>query len=184
MPVPTAVEITLTEEERSALEAWTSRRKTAQALALRARIVLAAAGQLTNREIAALEGVSARTVTKWRNRFAAQRLEGLLDEPRPGRPRTVRDEQVEAVIIKTLESRPKDGATHWSTRSMARETGVSQNAVLRIWHAFGLQPHRRETWKLSKDPQFMEKVHDICGLYLNPPERAVVLAVDEETRTQ
>ena len=172
------------DEERSALEAWTSRRKTAQALALRARIVLAAAGQLTNREIAALEGVSARTVTKWRNRFAAQRLEGLLDEPRPGRPRTVTDEQVEAVIIKTLESRPKDGATHWSTRSMARETGVSQNAVLRIWHAFGLQPHRQETWKLSKDPQFIEKVHDICGLYLNPPERAVVLAVDEKSQIQ
>jgi transposase len=184
MPAPTAVEITLTDEERSALEAWTSRRKTAQALALRARIVLAAAGQLTNREIAALEGVSARTVTKWRNRFAAQRLAGLLDEPRPGRPRTVRDEQVEAVIIKTLESRPKDGATHWSTRSMARETGVSQNAVLRIWHAFGLQPHRQETWKLSKDPQFIEKVHDICGLYLNPPERAVVLAVDEKSQIQ
>jgi len=184
MPVPTAVEITLTDEERSALEAWTSRRKNAQALALRARIVLAAAGQLTNREIAALEGVSARTVTKWRNRFAAQRLEGLLGEPRPGRPRTVRDEQVEAVIIKTLESRPKDGATHWSTRSMARETGVSQNAVLRIWHAFGLQPHRQETWKLSKDPQFIEKVHDICGLYLNPPERAVVLAVDEKSQIQ
>jgi transposase len=184
MPAPTAVEITLTDEERSALEAWTSRRKTAQALALRARIVLAAAGQLTNREIAALEGVSARTVTKWRNRFAAQRLEGLLDEPRPGRPRTVTDEQVEAVIIKTLESRPKDGATHWSTRSMARETGVSQNAVLRIWHAFGLQPHRQETWKLSKDPQFIEKVHDICGLYLNPPERAVVLAVDEKSQIQ
>ena len=184
MPAPTAVEINLTDDERSALEAWTSRRKTAQALALRARIVLAAAGQLTNREIAALEGVSARTVTKWRNRFAAQRLAGLLDEPRPGRPRTVRDEQVEAVIIKTLESRPKDGATHWSTRSMARETGVSQNAVLRIWHAFGLQPHRQETWKLSKDPQFIEKVHDICGLYLNPPERAVVLAVDEKSQIQ
>jgi transposase len=177
------VQITLTDEERSVLESWTARRKTAQALALRARIVLAAAGSLTNREIAALEGVSDKTVTKWRGRFAARRLEGLLDEPRPGRPRTITDEQVEAVVIKTLETRPKDG-THWSTRSMAREVGVTQNAVLRIWHAFGLQPHRQETWKLSKDPQFIEKVHDICGLYLNPPERAVVLCVDEKSQIQ
>ena len=184
MPAPTAVEIALTDDERSALEAWTSRRKTAQALALRARIVLAAAGQLTNREIAESEGVSARTVTKWRNRFAEQRLEGLLDEPRPGRPRTVTDEQVERVIITTLEARPRDGSTHWSTRSMARATGVTADSVLRIWHAFGLQPHRQETWKLSKDPQFVEKVHDICGLYLNPPERAVVLCVDEKSQIQ
>jgi transposase len=167
MPAPTAVEITLTNEERSVLESWTRRRKTAQALAMRARIVLAAAGQLTNAEIAELEGVSRPTVTKWRNRFATKRLEGLLDEPRPGRPRTVTDEQVERVIITTLESKPKN-ATHWSTRSMAAETGVTQNAVVRIWHAYGLQPHRQETWKLSKDPQFIEKVHDICGLYLNP----------------
>jgi transposase len=183
MPTPTAVQITLTDEERAALMAWTARRKTAQALAMRARIVLAAAGRLTNREIAELEGVSAPTVTKWRNRFAERRLEGLLDEPRPGRPRTISDEQVEAVITRTLEGPPKD-ATHWSTRSMAREAGVSQNAVLRIWHAFGLQPHRQERFKLSKDPQFIEKVHDICGLYLNPPERAVVLAVDEKSQIQ
>jgi transposase len=162
---------------------WRRGRATAQALALRARIVLAAAGQLTNREIAALEGVSARTVTKWRNRFAARRLEGLLDEPRPGRPRTITDEQVEQVVITTLESKPKD-ATHWSTRSMAREVGITPDAVMRIWHAFGLRPHRQETWKLSKDPQFIEKVHDICGLYLNPPERAVVLAVDENSQIQ
>ncbi len=166
------------------LESWTARRKTAQALALRARIVLAAAGQLTNREIAELEGVSARTVTKWRNRFATKRLAGLLDEPRPGRPRTITDEQVERVIITTLESKPPDGSTHWSTRTMAQEAGVTQNAVVRIWHAYGLQPHRQETWKLSKDPQFIEKVHDICGLYLNPPERAVVLAVDEKSQIQ
>jgi len=183
MPIPTAVEIILSDEERSVLESWTARRKTAQALALRARIVLAAAGQLTNREIAGVEGVSARTVTKWRNRFAERRLEGLLDEPRPGRPRTITDEQVDAVIITTLECRPKD-ATHWSTRSMARETGLTADAVMRIWHAFGLQPHRQETWKLSTDPQFIEKVHDICGLYLNPPERAVVLAVDEKSQIQ
>jgi len=183
MPIPTAVEIVLSDEERSVLEAWTARRKTSQALALRARIVLAAAGQLTNREIAAVEGVSAPTVTKWRGRFAAKRLEGLLDEPRPGRPRTITDEQVERVVITTLESKPKD-ATHWSTRSMAKEVGVTADAVMRIWHAFGLQPHRQETWKLSKDPQFIEKVHDICGLYLNPPERAVVLAVDEKSQIQ
>ena len=165
------------------LEAWTSRRKTAQALALRARIVLAAAGQLTNREIAELEGVSARTVTKWRARFAVKRLSGLLDEPRPGRPRTITDEQVERVLITTLETKPKD-ATHWSTRSMARKVGVTPDAVMRIWHAFGLQPHRQERFKLSKDPQFIEKVHDICGLYLNPPERAVVLAIDEKSQIQ
>jgi transposase len=180
MPTPTAVEITLTDEERSVLEAWTRRRNTAQALALRARIVLAAAGQLTNADIAALEGVSRPTVTKWRNRFAAKRLEGLLDEPRPGRPRTITDEQVERVVVRTLESKPKH-ATHWSTRSMAREVGMTPDAVMRIWHAFGLQPHRQETWKLSTDPQFIEKVHDICGLYLNPPERAVVLCVDEKS---
>jgi transposase len=183
MPSPTAVQITLTDAERAALEAWTSRRKTAQALALRARIVLAAAGQLTNREIAALEGISPPTVTKWRNRFAERRLEGLLNEPRPGRPRTISDADVEAVVIKTLESAPRD-ATHWSTRSMAREVGIAPDSVMRIWHAFGLQPHRQERFKLSKDPQLIEKVHDICGLYLNPPERAVVLAVDEKSQIQ
>jgi transposase len=183
MPTPTAVQITLSDQERSVLQAWTRRQTTAQALALRARIVLAAAGQLTNAEIADLEGVSRPTVTKWRNRFAAQRLEGLLDEPRPGRPRTITDEQVEAVVIATLESKPKS-ATHWSTRSMAKEVGVSADAVMRIWHAFGLQPHRQQTWKLSKDPQLVEKVHDICGLYLNPPERAVVLCVDEKSQIQ
>jgi len=183
MPVPTAVEIILNDEERATLEAWTRRRTTSQALALRARIVLAAAGQLTNREIAETEMVSARTVTKWRNRFAEKRLQGLLDEPRPGRPRTISDEQVEAVVIKTLESKPKD-ATHWSTRSMAAEMGMTPDSVMRIWHAFGLQPHRQETWKLSKDPQFIEKVHDVCGLYLNPPERAVVLCVDEKSQIQ
>jgi transposase len=183
MPTPSAVEITLSDQERSVLEAWTRRRTTAQALALRARIVLAAAGHLTNAEIAALEGVSRPTVTKWRNRFAAKRLEGLVDEPRPGRPRTITDEQVERVVITTLETKPKN-ATHWSTRSMAAETGVTPDAVMRIWHAFGLQPHRQQSWKLSKDPQFIDKVHDICGLYLNPPERAVVLCVDEKSQIQ
>ena len=184
MPIPSAVEIVLTDDERSVLESWTARRKTAQAVALRARIVLAAAGQLTNGEIAAVEGISRSTVTKWRTRFAERRLEGLVDEPRPGRPRMITDSQVEAVIIKTLEFRPADGSTHWSTRSMARETGVSPDAVMRIWHAFGLQPHRQETWKLSTDPQFIEKVHDICGLYLHPPERAAVLCMDEKSQIQ
>jgi transposase len=183
MPTPIAVEITLSDEERSVLESWTRRQTTAQALALRARIVLAAAGQLTNARIADLEGVSRPTVTKWRNRFAAKRLEGLLDEPRPGRPRTVTDEQVERVVITTLESKPAN-ATQWSTRTMAKEAGVTPDAVMRIWHAFGLQPHRQETWKLSKDPQLIERVHDICGLYLNPPERAVVLCVDEKSQIQ
>ncbi|MFZ0377764.1 MAG: IS630 family transposase [Solirubrobacteraceae bacterium] len=183
MPIPSAVVIELTDEERSVLESWTRRHTSAQALALRARIVLAAAGLVTNGEIAESLGVSRPTVTKWRNRFAERRLEGLLDEPRPGRPRTVTDEQVERVVITTLESAPKD-ATHWSTRSMAREVGITPDAVMRIWHAFGLQPHRQETWKLSKDPQFIEKIHDICGLYLNPPERAVVLAVDEKSQIQ
>jgi transposase len=183
MPIPSAVVIELTDEERSVLESWTRRHTSAQALALRARIVLGAAGSLTNGEIAASLGVSRPTVTKWRNRFATRRLEGLLDEPRPGRPRTITDEQVERVVITTLESVPKD-ATHWSTRSMAREVGMTPDAVMRIWHAFGLQPHRQETWELSKDPQFIEKVHDICGLYLHPPERAVVLAVDEKSQIQ
>ena len=113
-------------------------------------------------------------MTKWRNRFSEQRLDGLLDEPRPGRPRTVTDEQVERIVTTTLESAPK-GATHWSTRSLATHLGVSADAVWRTWQAFGLQPHRQEKFKLSTDPQFVEKVYDICGLYLNPPERAVVV---------
>ena len=123
------------------------------------------------------------TVRKWRTRFVADRLDGLLDEPRPGRPRTVSDDQVEAVVAKTLESTPRD-ATHWSTRSMAAELGLTQSAVSRIWRAFGLQPHRQDSWKLSKDPLFVDKVKDVVGLYLNPPERAVVLCVDEKSQIQ
>jgi transposase len=183
MPTPTAVVIELTEEERERLESWSRRRSTAQALALRSRIVLAAAAGLSNLEIAEQLAVSRPTVTKWRNRFAELRLDGLLDEPRPGRPRTITDKQVEAVVIKTLESKPKD-ATHWSTRSLAREMGMTPDAIWRIWQAFGLQPHRSETFKLSSDPLFVEKVKDICGLYLNPPERAVVLCVDEKSQIQ
>src|SRR3954465_9799684 len=183
MPTPAAVVVELTDEERACLEAWSRRRKTAQALALRSRIVRPAADGAANYEIAEQLGVSRPTVTKWRNRFAQRRLEGLLDEPRPGRPRTVTDEQVERIVTTTLESTPKD-ATHWSTRSLAAHLGVSQDAVWRTWQAFGLQPHRQEQFKLSSDPQFIEKVYDICGLYLNPPERAVVLCVDEKSQIQ
>jgi transposase len=165
------------------LQAWTRRRTSAQALAMRSRIVLLAADGLNNTEIAARLDLAVSSVRKWRKRFVEQRLDGLTDEPRPGRPRTVTDEQVEEVIVRTLESAPKD-ATHWSTRSMAREVGLTQSAVHRIWKAFGLQPHRQQTWKLSKDPQFIDKVRDVVGLYLNPPERAVVLCVDEKSQIQ
>ena len=183
MPSSVAVRVDLTDGERAQLEAWARRRTTAQALAQRSRIVLAAAEGLKNTEIAERLGVGRPMVTKWRNRFAQDRLDGLVDEPRPGRPRTITDEQVEEVVIKTLETTPKD-ATHWSTRSLAKEVGLTQNAILRISHAYGLQPHRAETFKLSRDPLFVEKVHDIVGLYLNPPERAVVLCVDEKSQIQ
>lgn len=183
MPSPTAAVIELTAEEREQLEAWGRRPTSAQALALRARIVLAAAEGLNNTEIADRLSIALSTVRKWRNRFAPLRLDGLLDEPRPGRPRTVSDRQVEAVITRTLETTPRD-ATHWSTRSLAAELGLTQSAVHRIWRAFGLQPHRQDTWKLSKDPQFVDKVKDVVGLYLNPPERAVVLCVDEKSQIQ
>ena len=145
--------------------------------------MLAAAEGGGNTEVAERLGVSRMTVGKWRARFVAERLDGLLDEPRPGRPRTVADEQVEAVITRTLETTPKD-ATHWSTRSLAAELGMSQSAVSRIWRAFGLQPHRQDSWKLSKDPQFIAKVRDVVGLYLDPPEAAVVLCVDEKSQIQ
>jgi transposase len=183
MPTPTAVVIELTDAERDRLEAWSRRPKTAQALALRSRIVLAAAEGLANGEIAERERISRPTVTKWRNRFAERRLEGLLDEPRPGRPRTVTDDQVERIVVTTLESTPKN-ATHGSTRSLAEHLGVSADSVWRTWQAFALQPWRQEKFKLSTDPQFIEKVYDICGLYLNPPERAVVLCVDEKSQIQ
>jgi transposase len=183
MPTPTAVEIVLSDEERGQLESWSRRRSSAQAVAERSRIVLAAAEGLKNTEIADRLGVHRQSVTKWRNRFAEHRLDGLVDEPRPGRPRTLTDEKVDEVIARTLESSPQD-ATHWSTRSMAKETGLTQTAVSQIWRAFGLQPHRQDSWKLSKDPLFVEKVRDIVGLYLNPPERAVVLCVDEKSQIQ
>jgi transposase len=183
MPNPVAVSIALDEAEREQLERWAGRPKSAQALALRARIVLAAAEGLKNTEVAQRLGIAHASVRKWRNRFAEHGLDGLTDEPRPGRPRTVTDAQVEEVIVTTLEMTPKD-ATHWSTRSLASELGLSQSAVSRIWRAFGLQPHRQQTWKLSKDPLFIEKVRDVVGLYLNPPERAVVLCVDEKSQIQ
>ena len=175
--------ITLTTEENNRLVEWTRRQKTAQALALRARIVLACQHDRSNRDIGRQLHVTAQTVGKWRTRFERLRLDGLLDEPRPGAPRTISDEQVERVIAKTLHEKPRE-ATHWSSRLMARSTGLSQSAVVRIWHAFGLQPHRTETFKLSTDPLFIEKVRDIVGLYLNPPDRALVLCVDEKSQIQ
>jgi transposase len=177
------VPIELSREEREVLEGWTRRRTTAAALSMRARIVLAAAGGESNTELAARLGLHRNTISLWRRRFMEFRLDGLLDEPRPGQPRKITDAQVEEVITKTLESAPKD-ATHWSTRAMAAEVGLSQTAVSRIWRAFGLQPHRQETWKLSKDPLFVDKVRDVVGLYLNPPERAAVLCVDEKSQIQ
>jgi transposase len=169
--------------EREALQRWSRRPKTAQALALRARIVLRCAEGKDNGVVAEELGITRQMVGKWRKRFVDRRLDGLLDEPRPGAPRRISDAQVERVITKTLESTPR-GATHWSTRSMAKTAGMSQTAVSRIWRAFALQPHRSETFKLSKDPLFIEKVRDVVGLYLHPPDRAMVLCVDEKTQIQ
>ncbi len=177
------VPLVLSVEERETLERWARRPKSAQALALRCRIVLAAADGGTNQEIAARLACDRNTVGKWRARFVERRLDGLHDEPRPGKPRTISDHDVERVIVKTLEETPAD-ATHWSTRSMAKATGLSQSAVSRIWRAFGLKPHLSESFKLSPDPQFIDKVRDIVGLYLNPPEAAVVLCVDEKSQIQ
>jgi transposase len=183
-PGPRPIEITLSPGERGQLERWARRRRTAAGLATRSRIVLAAGAGENNSQIARRLGVGRPTVAKWRARFAAASLEGLLDEPRPGRPRRVSDERIEEVIVRTLESAPPDGGTHWSTRQMAAAVGLSQSTVSRVWRAFGLQPHRLEHWKLSKDPLFIEKVRDIVGLYLDPPERAVVLCVDEKSQIQ
>ena len=183
MPSPVAVPIVLSDDEREQLQTWSRRPSSAQALALRSRIVLACADAVgeSNGQIAQRIGIARHTVTKWRNRFAADRLDGLLDEPRPGRPRTIADADVERVITTTLTT---PDATRWSTRSLAAEVGLSQTAVSRIWRAFGLQPHRQDTWKLSKDPQFIDKVRDVVGLYVDPPERAVVLCVDEKSQIQ
>src|SRR5712692_680045 len=176
-------EVVLNDEEREVLERWARRPKSSQALAFRCRLVLAAAEGMSSKEIAAGLGCNPSTVGRWRGRFAQRGLDGLHDEPRPGKPRSISDEDVERVLVKTLEKQPSN-ATHWSTRSMAAATGMSQTAVSRIWRAFGLKPHRTEAFKLSPDPQFIDKVRDIVGLYLNPPEVAVVLCVDEKSQIQ
>jgi transposase len=181
--MPKLKPLTLADDERQKLEAWVRRPKSAQRLAQRARIILAAAAGQSNTAIAAELGVTLPTVGKWRQRFLDSRLEGLTDEPRPGAPRTITDAQVEEVVTKTLESQPTN-ATHWSTRGMAKATGLTQTAIARIWRAFELKPHLHETFKLSTDPFFVEKVRDVVGLYLNPPERAIVLSVDEKSQVQ
>jgi transposase len=176
-------ELVLSDDERRTLTRWANRPKSTQRLALRARVVLACADEPSNQAAAARLGVCAATVGTWRNRFVARRLEGLADEPRPGAPRTVADEDVERVVTRTLEAKPAN-ATHWSTRGMAKATGLSPSTVGRICRAFGLKPHRADTFKLSADPYFVEKVRDVVGLYLSPPENAIVLCVDEKPQVQ
>src|SRR5260370_8949244 len=178
-----AVAIELNDVVRRELTALTRKHGAPQALAERARIVLAAAGGLKNKEIASKLGICTHTVGTWRNRFAERGMDGLHDEPRPGAPREIGDDEIASTIRKTSETRPK-GGTHWSLRSMAKEIGHAPSTVHRIWRAFGLQPHRVETFKLSTDPLFVEKVRDIVGLYLSPPERAIVLCVDEKSQVQ
>ena len=173
----------LSEAERRTLENWARRRKTAQGLALRARIVLACADGGPNIAVAARLGVSRTTVRKWRDRFLARRLDGLGDEPRPGVPRTITDAQVEEVVVRTLEETP-EGATHWSKRELARRVGISPTSVHRIWRAFGLQPWRTEDFKISPDPLLIDKIRDVVGLYLAPPANAAVFAVDEKPQIQ
>ncbi len=175
--------LVLTDEERETLERWARRPTTAQALAQRARIVLSCAAGALNQTVAREVGVTRLTVGRWRQRFVTKRLDGLLDEPRPGAPRKITDADVERVIRLTLETAPRE-ATHWSTRAMARRSGLSQTAISRIWRAFALQPHRVKTFKLSQDPLFIDKVRDIVGLYLNPPDKALVLCVDEKSQIQ
>lgn len=175
--------VVLTEEEREYLESLARRRKTHQALALRAKIVLQCAEGKSHLDIADHLNTSNVTVGKWRKRFVARRLDGLYDAPRPGQPRKITDADVERIVVTTLEEKPKN-ATHWSTRSMAKAVGLNQTAIRRVWKAFGLQPHREETFKLSEDPLFIDKVRDVVGLYMNPPERALVLCVDEKSQCQ
>jgi len=175
--------LVLTDEERQTLQRWARRAKSSQALAQRCRIVLGCAAGKSNKQVATELGVSAQMVCKWRQRFVASRLDGLADDPRPGAPRSITDEAVEEVIVATLERQPND-ATHWSRASMAAETGLSKSTVGRIWKAFGLKPHQVDTFKLSNDPQFIDKVRDVVGLYLDPPEKALVLCVDEKSQIQ
>jgi transposase len=176
----------LTAEEREASQGLARRAKTAQALALalRARIALACADGGSNSEVSRRLGVSLPTVGKWCKRFVVKRLDGLLDEPRPGALRKIGDAQIEAVIAKTLEQLPSSQDSHWSTRSMAKAVGLNQTAISRIWRAFGLKPHQVDSWKLSTDPLFIDKVRDIVGLYMDPPDAAMVLAVDEKSQIQ
>jgi transposase/transcriptional regulator with XRE-family HTH domain len=173
----------LTVAEREQLAGWARRRKSSQALALRSRIVLGCGDGLANKEVAAREGVSQPTVGKWRSRFVDARLDGLVDDPRPGRPPTVTAGQVEEVVVATLESTPKN-ATHWSRAKMAERSGLSASTIGRIWSAFELKPHRADGFKLSNDPLFVDKVYDVVGLYLNPPNGAVVYCVDEKSQVQ
>ncbi len=173
----------LTGDEREQLLRWSRRAKSSQALALRSKIVLVCADGVDNKTVAARLGCAEATVGKWRRRFVAKRLDGLLDEPRPGGPRSITDDQIELVVVATLERTPRD-ATHWSRASMAAEAGLSRSTVGRIWRAFGLKPHLADTFKLSSDPLFVEKVRDVVGLYLDPPERALVLCVDEKSGIQ
>jgi transposase len=177
------IALILTDEERSELTALAARPKTAQALAQRARIILACANGLENKVVSRQLGIHGMTVGKWRRRFLVHRVEGLRDEPRPGTPRTIEDTRIEAVITRTLESQPQ-AATHWSSRSMALDRGLSVSTVQRIWRAFGLKPHRQDTFKLSTDPDFVAKVRDVVGLYVAPPEHAVVLCLDEKSQIQ
>ena len=175
--------LSLSEEERDRLQSLSHRARSQSLLARRARVVLACAEGLDNKAVAKKLRCSLGMVGKWRSRFLKQRLEGLYDEPRPGAPRTVSDAQVEQVVIRTLESTPR-GETHWSTRGLAKATGLSRMTISRIWHAFGLQPHRTDAFKLSPDPLLIEKVRDIVGLYINPPDHALVLCVDEKSQIQ
>jgi len=175
--------LTLSESERDELRSITRSRSMPQSLATRARIVLLSADGESNTDIAERLGLSKPTVGIWRKRYVTQRIAGLYDEPRPGGPRSIRDEQVAALLRKTLKTKPKDG-THWSCRSIAAETKLSKSTVQRVWKAFGLQPHRQKHFKISTDPFFVEKVRDIVGLYLNPPDHAVVLCVDEKSQIQ
>jgi transposase len=178
-----AVKLVLSDEERAVLERYVRRGTTAQRLSMRAKIVLLCAEGLENQQVARKVRTSAFTVGKWRKRFAAARLDGLLDEPRPGAPRTITDDSVEAAVVKTLETTPR-GATHWSTRQLAKAVGMSKSSVQRVWHAFGLKPHKTESFQLSNDPLLIEKVRDIVGLYLAPPDNALVLCVDEKSQIQ
>ncbi|MEJ8632452.1 IS630 family transposase, partial [Streptomyces sp. MS2.AVA.5] len=184
MSGPKPLSLELSDHERRVLRGWLRKQTASQALVLRSRIVLACAEGRPNAQVAQDLGISRETVRKWRARFAADRLEGLVDRPRSGAPRRITDEQVEALVARTLDQAQPTGDAQWSTRSMARSSGMSQSAVSRIWRAFGLKPHIVETWKLSTDPQFVTKVRDVVGIYLAPPENALVLAVDEKSQIQ